>query len=514
LENQTYDAIIIGSGLGGLSCATYLACSGQKVLVLEKQGNPGGFATGFRRGAYVFGSTLHVLEGVGRGQFWRSFFDLCGVGQSIDFIKLKSSFRMIFPEHDIRLSSGNLQEVINTLETHFPAEKKGIHSLFKEMTHIFSDLSKFLPNTAPMCQQLLGIPFRYPSMFGAMSKSLKHVLDKHLKDEKLKGLIFGNYGYFGLPPSKVDIYPLIANIGYWMDGSYYPKGGPQTVSEAFVDAIESNKGLVKLNSEVTSIMVDKGKAVGVQTRGGDSFFAKNIVSNVCALQTLHNFLGDKNVPVKLDKMESSVSAFIVYLGLDETFKSTLKNTDDFEIVVSQTYNLDQDYQWTLDYEFEKACYMITLFSNVDPSLAKGNKFVAMLTQLHPFSYWTKYQTDYDAGKKDEYNKEKDRLASTLIKRAEIIIPDLSKHIEVVEIATPLTLKKYTGTSYGACYGWANTVKQFLPIDKIFSMSGRAIKIPVKNLYLSSAWAFPGEGYASVVACGYRVGKQIVDKSKK
>jgi len=513
LESQIYDAIIVGSGIGGLSCAAYLAKNGRKVLVLEKQGVPGGYAASFRRGAYVFGSTLHMLEGVGTGQFWRSFFDLCGVGDSVEFIKLKYSFRMIFPEHDIRLPSGNLQEIINTLESNFPDEKEGIRNLLKEMSNIYRDLSKFLPKTTPMWQQLPAIPFRYSAMFRVMTKTLKQILDKHLKDEKLKGILFGNYGYFGLPPSRVDIYPLIANTSFWMDGAYYPKDGSQSVSEAFVEIINGNKGIVKLNSKVTSIIVDKGRAVGVRTRSGDKFFAKNIVSNASAIQTFQNLLGDMKVPAKLAKMELSTSAFMVYLGLDETFKSTLKNTDDFEIFVFQTYDLEQDYQWTLNFEFEKAGYAITLFSNIDSSLAKDNKFVAMLLQLHPYDYWTKYQEAYDADKKEEYNKEKDRLAGALIKRAEKIIPDLSKHVEVIEIATPLTLKRYTGNTNGACYGWANTVKQFLPIDRILFISGRTLRMPVKNLYLSSAWTFPGEGYASVVACGYRVGKQIVDKSK-
>jgi all-trans-retinol 13,14-reductase len=513
LESSKYDAIIIGSGLGGLSYAAYLAKNGQKVLVLEKQSVPGGYAAAFRRGDYLFSSTLHMLEGLGRGQFWRSFFDSCGIGDSIEFIKLKHSFRIIFPEHDIRLSSGNLEEVINTLETNFPDEKEGIQSLFKEMTNIYGDLSKFLVKTSPMWQQLPGVPFRYNALFRVMTKTLKQVLDKHLKDEKLKAILFSNYGYFGLPPSKVNIYPLIANTGYWLDGSYYPKGGSQTISEAFVRVIKENKGVVRLNSEVTSIIVDHEKAIGVQMRNGDEVFAKNIISNASAAQTFHNLLGKNKVKGKLDKMEPSTSAFIVYLGLDETFKPTLKNTDDFEIIVSQTYDLDQDYRWTLNFEFEKACYTITLLSNVDPSLAKGNKFVAMLTQLHPYNYWTKYQESYEAGKKEEYNREKDRLAGKLIERAKRIIPEFPKHVEVIEIATPLSLKRYTNNDNGACYGWANTVKQFMPIDKILSITGRTIKSPIKNLYLSSAWTFPGEGYTGVVACGYRVGKQISDKTK-
>ncbi len=447
-----------------------------------------------------------MLEGVGKTQSWFKFLDSCGIGDSLEFAKLKYSFRMIFPDHDIRFPSGNIQQVIGTLESNFPAEKEGIHGLFKEMQNIYRDLTKFLPNVAPMWQQLPGIPFRYKSLFMAMNKTLKQVLDKHIKDPKLKGLLFGNYGYFGLPPSKVDILPLIANSAYWEEGSYYPLGGGQAISDALVRVIKKNKGEVRVNSEVSSIIVNGHRAVGVQTADGARYFAETVVSNVNAFDTLQNLLGNKLEP-KLDAMERSVSAFIVYLGLDETFRATLHNSDDYEIVVSPNYDLDSDYQYTTDYDFEKATYLITLYSNVDPTLAKDGRFVLSLIQLHPFSYWRKYQEKYDAGCKEEYNAEKDRLAGSLIKRAERVIPNLSKHVEVVEIATPLTLKRFTGNPEGACYGWANTVKQFSPLNRV-------VKLPVKNLYLSSAWVFPGEGCLQTIACGYRVGKQIIGKSSK
>ena len=511
LEQENYDAIIIGSGLGGLSSAAYLARNGERVLVLEKHSIPGGYATSFKRSDYTFDAAFHMLDGVGKGQFWRSFFDKCGIEDSVEFIKLKYSFRIIFPEHDIRLPSGSLQEVINILEQNFPNEKEGIRSLFKEMVNIYNDLCKFLPKTSPIWQQLPTFPFRYRSLFSSMTKTAKKIISKHIRDEKLIGLLLANYGYFGLPPSKSNILNLTANTGYWMEGSYYPAGGAQMTANALVAQIELNNGDVKLNSEVASILLDKGRAVGVQTAAGERYFAKNIISNTSAEQTLHSLLGNKKLPAKLAKMELSISAFIVYLGLDENFRSTLNNTDDYEIIVSQNYNLDQDYQYTLDYKFEKATYIITLSSNVDPSLAKKKKFAASLIQLHPYSYWAKYQKNYDAKNKEEYNKEKDRQAGILIKRAEKIIPNISKHIEVIEIATPLTLKRYTGNTDGACYGWANTVKQFLPFSPPL---GRATKMPIKNLYLSSAWTFPGEGQATTVACGYRVGKQIFDKTKK
>jgi phytoene dehydrogenase-like protein len=506
LESENYDAIIIGSGLGGLSCAAYLAKHGQKVLVLEKHNVPGGYATSFRRGSYTFDGGLHMIDGVGKGQYMAKFFEECGVSESINFLKIKNLMRTVFPEHDTRFPSGDLEGVIKVLEENFPSEHDGIRGLFNEMTKVYEDIMRFMYSSAPMWQQMPVFPFKYKSLFPVMKKTIKQLLDKHLKDEKLKALIFANYGFYGLPPSKLSVYGLFGNLDFMAKGAYYPKGGNEVVPFAFVNVIRKYNGQVIMNTEVIQIIVENNKAVGVVTNKGKKYFAKNIISNVCATETYHNLVGDEKLPAKfirkLDTMEASLSAFGVLLGLDESFKEALNNTEDYEIVVSETYNQDEDFQWIQDGNAEKASFFVTLNSSIDASLAKGNKFVMSLFQKQPYSVWKKFETPYIAENKEEYNKEKDRRAGVLIKRAEKIIPELSKHIEVVEIMTPLTLRRYTGNFNCAIAGWANTVKQFSPMDRLS-------KTPIKKLYLSSAWAFPGEGQAPAVACGCRIGKQIV-----
>jgi all-trans-retinol 13,14-reductase len=501
----SFDAIIIGSGLGGLSCGAYLAKYGQKVLVLEKHSVPGGYASSFRKGDYTFDSTLHMIAGVGKGQDMHRFFEWCGVADSIEFLKLKHFTRLVFPELDFRIPSGNLEEVITLLEARFPNEK-GIRSLFKEMTKIHDDIRKFVFSDAPMWQQLPVFPFKYRSLFPMLKKTVRQLLDKHIKDQRLKAILLANYGFFGLPPSRLNALSVYGNITFWTDGAYYPKGGNQVIPNAFADIIKRNNGEIHLNSQVTSIITDNNKALGVTTKKGEQYFAKNIISNASATETFHNLIGGQKLPAKfiarMNKMETSTSGFIVYLGLDEAFKAKLNNTEDCEIIVSETYDQDKDYEWILQCDTEKASYFITLHSNIDKSLASGNRFVLSLVQGQPYSYWKKFEAEYNAGKKDEYNREKDRFASILIKRAEKIIPELSAHIEVVESATPLTLKRYTGNFNGAFYGWANTTSQFTPMD-------RMAKNPIKNLHLCSAWTFPGEGQATTVACGYRVGRQLI-----
>ncbi len=508
LESTNYDGIIIGSGLGGLSCAAYLAKHGQKVLVLEKEAVPGGYATSFRRGAYTFDACVHMLCGVGKGQNLAKFFDLCGVGESIDFLKIKYIVRAVFPDHDLRIPSGDLEGVIAVFEENFPNEKEGIRSLFKEMTKILEDIIKFFNSTAPMWQQLPVFPLRYRTLFPVLKKTVRQLLDKHLKDDRLKALIFANYGFYGLPPNKVNMLATSANLDYWIEGAYYPKGGNRVIPEAFVDFIKRNNGDIKFSKEVASIIIERGKAVGVVTKTGERYVGGNIISNVSAMETFHNLVGDENLPEKfvrkINKMEPSISGFNIYLGLDESFKAKLDNTEDYDIIVSDTYDQTKDHEWVENCNVDKASFFITLHSNIDESLAKGDRFVMSLLQKQPYNYWKKFEADYNLGNKEEYNKEKDRFAEILIRRAERVVPELSKHIDVIDIATPLTFKRYTGNFNGASYGWANTTNQFTPMDRLYQN-------PIKNLHLSSAWTFPGEGQPITVACGCRLGRQLVGK---
>ena len=173
-------------------------------------------------------------------------------------------------------------------------------------------------------------------------------------------------------------------------------------------------------------------------------------------------------------------------------------------MVCETYDLDRDYEWVMKGNFEKASFFVTLYSNVDGSLAKNGRFVVGIVQGQSFNYWKKYESAYKKGDKLEYGLEKNRIAQILIKRAEKVIPGLAKHIEVLKIGTPLTLKRFSGNTNGAIYGWASNVNQFTPMD-------RMTKIPVKNLYLSSAWTFPGGGQTASIASGYRVAKQIAGR---
>ena len=123
--------------------------------------------------------------------------------------------------------------------------------------------------------------------------------------------------------------------------------------------------------------------------------------------------------------------------------------------------------------------------------------------MQGYDYWKKFETDYFYGNKDAYNKEKMRLADILIDKVEkMFLPGLRKAIEVLEVATPLTNLRFTSNPRGAIYGWDQTVDN----------SGQRRfpqKTPIKNLYLSGAWTFPGHGYGACVPSGLACFGQVM-----
>lgn len=229
-----------------------------------------------------------------------------------------------------------------------------------------------------MWLQLPVFPFRYSTLLFNMKKTAIKFLDKHLKDAKLKAILLGDWGFFGSLPSKFSVAPIFFNIGYLLNGAYYPENGSQTVPNAFVDVIKQHNCKTILNCEVVSIIVEDCEAVGVLSKKGDKFLGKKIISNVNAINTFYTLIGKDKLPAKfiekISKMEITSSIFSIHIGLDKSFSIELEKKNDLEIIVSNTYDPDEDYQWSLNGNFEKAVIGIVLRPNVPNPHNEGKKY--------------------------------------------------------------------------------------------------------------------------------------------
>jgi all-trans-retinol 13,14-reductase len=500
-----FDAVIIGSGLGGLSCAAAFARQGFKPLVIEQHNIPGGYATTFKRpGGFVFDVSLHsttVGERDGIHNLIPGFPEI----KEVEFVPHHNLYRLIYPNHDISVPMKDLPAYIKTLVGHFPAEKQGIEEIFKDMQGLLRDINKILGVQGQV--DMSTFPKEYPFLFKAFNETWGDMLDIRIKDSKLKTIISSLWGYYGLPPSKLSsYYYALPTIGYLTEGGYYPRGKSQKISDAFVTFIEGHGGKVLLRKRVEQILVKDNTAYGVKTADGNTYTGKVVVSNANAYDTFHSMIEKKESLKRLyDRMEKfsvSLSSFLVFLGLkkDLVRESGIKDT---EIFYNTGYDIEADYEACLTADFNNPGYGLTLYDNLYGGYSPVGKNTIGIIVLQGYDHWEKYAKDYWDGNKEEYRKEKERMADILIKKVEdTILPGLSDAIAVKEIGTPLTNIRYTSNYRGAIYGWDQTVDN--SGNKRFPN-----RTPIKNLYLSGAWTSPGHGYGAVIPSGLQCFAEIM-----
>ena len=495
---DAYDAVIIGAGLGGLSCAAAFARQGFKAIVLEQHSKPGGYATTFKRpGGFVFDASLHsttVGERNGLANLIPGFPEI----EDVKFRLHPSLFRLIYPDYDFRIAQKNPQAFFDTLCGFFPAEKEGILGLMGDMKGTAEDIGRLQP--AQGQPNMAAFPKDYPHLFRTFSKTWGQVVDARVKDAKAKALVSFCAGYYGLPPSKLAcFYYALPTYSYLAQGGYYPEGKSQAISDALVKFIEARGGKVQLSTSVDGIVTENHAAVGVKAADGKIYKGRVVVSNANAYDTVHGMMpGEtdflKDYHARLDRYKVSFSIFQVFLGLKKDLVREL-GLKDSEISIEAGYDVEGEFAAMAKPDPATCGYGVTCYDNVSPGFSPAGKNTIAFTIGQSYDYWQQYEEAYKKGDKAAYRKDKERMADIFIRRAEEkLLPGLSKAIEVREAATPLTNWRYTRNYRGAVYGWDQTLGNSGP-------SRLPYKTPIKNLYLAGAWTSPGGGYGGVLPSG-------------
>ena len=506
-DPDRFDAIVIGSGLGGLSCAAAFARQGFKVLVIEQHDKPGGYATAFKRpGGFTFDVSLHSTT-VGERNGIRNLMGGFPEIEDVEFVAHPDLYRTVFPHHDIRVAQRNLPAYVATLTAQFPEERAGIQSLFDFMVALQTEITKIGAAHGKIDMSRMAVD--YPHVMGCFGRSWGQVQDAHLKDPRLKAIVSTLWSYYGLPPAKLSsFYYALPTIGYLTEGGYYPRGRSQDISNAFVRAIERRGGKVLLKTRVDKILTKDGAAYGVRTAAGQTVEARVVVSNANAYDTFHTLIEPEERMAaylqRMDKFTVSLTSFGVYLGLKRDLVHKLGHADT-EIFVNADYDPEAGFRAAVSSIPDNPSYGAILYDNLFDGYSPRGKNTLSLTTLQSYDHWKPYEEAYRRGDKAAYRKEKERIAANLIAAAErTLLPGLAGAIEVKEVATPLTNVRYTGNYRGAIYGWDQTVDNSNP-------RRLAHATPIRNLYLSGAWTAPGGGYGGVLTSGLECFGEIMAK---
>ena len=138
---ERYDVIVIGSGLGGLTCGALLAKNGFNTLILEQHTAPGGYCTSFKRKGFTFDAAVHFLEGLGDGGLFYRMLSALEIEKELEYYRMDPLYKVVYPDESIAIPA-DLNEYIALLSSKFPAEKQGITKLFDTVEKLMMELMR------------------------------------------------------------------------------------------------------------------------------------------------------------------------------------------------------------------------------------------------------------------------------------------------------------------------------------------------------------------------------------
>jgi prolycopene isomerase len=483
-----HDAIVIGSGLAGLTAGALLATRGLSVLVVEQASEPGGYAHAFRRGPYTFDPAVHIIPEARDGQVVDVIFRHLGVRDRLQFVETGSMYEARLPDKTVRFPT-DLEGFIESHVAHFPRFERDIREFLRLCAQLHAEAHDLPP--AIGLAELDAAAERYPVLFRHQGDTAGEMIESHFDDPLLVSLLGTSWPYSGLVPSRLSFLTFAQYLSVTSQGMYFCLGGFQSMVDALVSALEGAGGELLLDSRVTKIAVQNGRVSGVELAGGRTFSSDTVIACGSARSMLLELVGEEHLPSgfvrRLRHMEPSLSDFVAYgvLGKEEGDPEFAHDTFVFR-------HADHDENYRDLMSGRPSALMVNIPTIVDPTLAPEGEHIINLTV--PIAY--------DIG--EPWAEAKQRVQDEALALLEERMPELRGRVRILDSATPVTLERYTGNEAGAMLGWSFTPQQ--------TASRRLTSNPpVAGLLLAGHWTQPGSGALRVLVSGFLAGQRVLEQ---
>lgn len=493
---QDADAIIIGSGIGGLVAASLLARYGWQVMVFESHAIPGGAAHSFSRRGFEFDSGPSFYCGLSDANSLnplRQVFD--ALEEPVDAVRYDPLGHYHFPDHTIPIY-GDAESYREAIAQITPQGAREFKRLEQRLLNLYDALRE-IPTLA-LRADLNALPLllsRYPwallkllPHIGVIQGSVGALVEQTVDDPWVRRLV--DVECFLLSGLKANgtIAPEVAFMLGERTHSVidYPVGGSGALVQALVRGLEKWGGRLHLNAHVETIQIKEGRAVGIQLRNGETFHAPVIISNATIWDTYSSLVKPEDLPssVRHDALKTpAVESFMhLHLGIRAEGLDALTG---HHVVVHES---DRDITVP-----GNTC-MISIPTVWNDSQAPPNHHAVHAYTLEPYEPW---QRD------EHYGDRKRNRAEPLYRALERVIPDIRERVVLELIGTPLTharfLRRYQGT-----YGPAIAAG-----EGMFP----SCQTPIKGLYRVGDSTMPGIGVPAVAASGILCANSLVEPQK-
>ena len=455
---EQYDALIIGSGIGGLTTAALLSDMGWKVCVLEQHYTAGGYTHSYDRNGYEWDVGVHYIGDVGANTRTRMMFDYLSGGK-LKWAPMNTEYDRFYVGDKVFSAVAGRQEFRDNLIKQFPAETTAINRYMELLDIVGKGTSAFtLGRLLKPWQRRLAWPFLRWKTPALMFRNTYEVLSEITSNQDLIAVLCGQWGDMGLPPKKSAfmVHAMIAR--HYLYGGFYPSGGSWQIAETIIPKIQKTGGEVFTYASVKQILLDGKTVTGVEMSDGHKIDCSCVISSAGVDNTFRHLLPEKAVdnagykPL-LENVSPSMAHLGIYIGIRETAEELGLPKTNFWIYPGNDYDTAVD-KFMEDPDAAFPVVYISFPSAKDPDYARRHPGTATIEIVAPapFKWFEKWQ-DTSWGKRgDDYDAFKAQLGERLLQHLYDKLPQLKGKIDYYEVSTPLSTDHFCNYRQGELYG--------------------------------------------------------------
>lgn len=492
---MSHSVAIIGSGLGGLTSGIFLAQKGIDVTIYERQAVIGGYSVQFSRKGFIFDPALHAVPAGSEGQYFYKLIEEMGLGSEVSFIKFQDGPRVRFGKMSFSLPN-EPDTLYEYLKKCFPSEKKNL-TRFRAYINFYSKIySHVIMEKATLLQSLPPFILHLPVFLYQGSESAEHFLKSFFQDPVLIALLYQYTIFVGIPMSDMPAVNFILMASLLINtGMYSIRGGGGGLSTALANKFKSLGGKFSTNTDICSITFNHKQPFRIIDKQKNEFTADGIIANT-NLPELVSMFPDHILPGAyknvVRKLKSSISVAQLHIGLDCPVHEL--GIDRHITFCFPTSNIDSCIKYQSEELFPEG-FSITAPGITDPDLTSNYQNVLSIVGGVSGQRWMDLK-DHD------YSSAKERCKQHILDRLENIIPGISNHVVVSDLATPKTFYRYTGNPCGCLMGFnctCGTHRNLL----------RAGNFPIQRIILAGAWSGKLGGFMQSMNSGKTAAEKML-----
>jgi len=456
--NGPYDALVIGSGIGGLTTAALLAELGWRVAVLEQHYTAGGATHSYERAGYEWDVGVHYLGDMGARTTVRRMMDFLTRGQ-LDWAPMDPHYDRFFIGDRVYDAVAGRAAFRDNLVAHFPREAQAIDRYLQLLGEVSRGMRTFtLDRTLPPWAAAVAGPLLRRRLPRSFDRTTWDVLSELTDDPELIAVLTGQWGDMGLPPKRSSfvIQALIAK--HYLHGGFYPVGGAWRIADTILPRIRATGGEVFTYARVEQVLVQDGRTRGVRMADGTEIAASCVISDAGAINTFARLLPagvaeQHGYDRLIEGVKPSIGHLGVYIGLQGTAGEFGLPKTNYWIYPGNDYDAALD-RFLADPSGPFPAVYISFPSAKDPDFARRHPGKATIEIVAPAPYETfaPWAERTWGQRGDDYEALKQGYGERLLEHLYDKVPQVRGRIDYWEVSTPLSMKWFCGWERGELYG--------------------------------------------------------------